>query len=304
MRVTSVDATATVADLLEGVARGHDLGTPTASPARLPLGMRPLDDELHGGLRPGTLVTLAGRPGVGKTAITMQWARHLAQTGHTVVYACYEHDPGDLLERLRLADRVDEPTHDPVLRDDMATYGHRMHLLRGGSSPPGLAELDAILAEHPPCTAAGLVLVVDYLQRVPGHRGRAEEDRVALAVETLKTMALQRRAAVVAVVASDREGLTAPRLRLHHLRGSTAIAYESDVVLVLDEKQRVVSHVHLAYDPLRAQEFGREVVLTIEKNRTGPAPVDMEFRKDLARYRFHPDGRFVADRLVDERVEG
>jgi hypothetical protein len=41
-------------------------------------------------------------------------------------------------------------------------------------------------------------------------------------------------------------------------------------------------------------------VFSIEKNRDGPAQVDMEFRKDFPNYRFEPQGRFVAEQLVDD----
>jgi replicative DNA helicase len=60
-----------------------------------------------------------------------------------------------------------------------------------------------------------------------------------------------------------------------------------------------VSKAHLAFDPVRAEQFKRWVVLSIEKNREGAPDLNVEFRKDLASYRFDPDGGFVAESLVD-----
>ena len=41
---------------------------------------------------------------------------------------------------------------------------------------------------------------------------------------------------MIAIVAADKEGLKAARLRNHHLRGSSAINYEADIILILNEK--------------------------------------------------------------------
>src|SRR5690606_39762892 len=65
----------------------------------------------------------------------------------------------------------------------------------------------------------------------------------------------------------------------HHFRGSTALAYEADVVLVLNDKLSVVSKVHLAYDTTRHDEFRDHVVFSVEKHRNGTAGVDLEDRK-------------------------
>jgi replicative DNA helicase len=60
-------------------ARGGPLAT----------GFTPLDTVLQGGLRPGTLTVLAGKPGRGKTITALQWARHIAASGTPVVFACF-----------------------------------------------------------------------------------------------------------------------------------------------------------------------------------------------------------------------
>jgi hypothetical protein len=91
-------------------------------------------------------------------------------------------------------------------------------------------------------------------------------------------------------------------MRLHHLRGSSALAYEADVVLTLNEKMQAVAKVHLSYDPGRAEEFRHWVVFGLEKRRSGIAHVDMEFRKDFASYRFEAAGRYVEEKLIDERI--
>ena len=120
--------------------------------------------------------------------------------------------------------------------------------------------------------------------------------------EALKELALGVEASPsCAVAAADRLGLISKRLRLHHMRGSTALAYEADAAVILNEKVAVVAKAHLAYDSTRAKEFRRQVVFTVEKNRNGPSDIDLEFDKDFANYRFDPAGGWVARAAVGRR---
>ena len=298
--------------------------------AAIPTGFQPLDQELNGGLLPGTLTLLGGAPGSGKTITALQWARNIARSGRSCMYACYEHDDRDLLLRL-LSLEVALLSHGeftdgdagralrkvaageaelstvisahPVVAtayDNIAGYGENLWFLRALGTYHGVEELDAILAAAPEVPS---ILFVDYLQKMSVRPEPPDEAaKVTVIAEALKELSLVRRLPIVAIVAADRTSLDAQRLRLHHLRGSSALAYESDVVILLNEKRRVVSKAHLAYDPLRAEAFNHYVVFTIEKNRHGTAMTDMEFRKDFANYRFEAEGRFVAERLVDERL--
>src|SRR5437867_10962636 len=151
--------------------------------------------------------------------------------------------------------------------------------------------------------SSNVVLFVDYLQKVAVHpEPPVESEKVTRTTEALKDLALTMKIPVVCVVAADKEGLKSRRLRLHHLRGSSALAYEADVALILNNKFDTVSKVHLAYDPVRAETFKDWVVFTIEKNRGGPNLLDIEFKKHFLHYRFNPDGGLVAEKLIAERV--
>ena len=68
-----VDRRATVREVVESA------GKPT--PGAVPTGIGPLDDLLDGGLRPGTLTLIAGRPGQGKTALALAIAGNIADLG-------------------------------------------------------------------------------------------------------------------------------------------------------------------------------------------------------------------------------
>ncbi len=299
--------------------------------ATLPTGFDPLDRVLEGGLRTGDLALVGGLPGSGKTILTLQWARQLARGGATVVYACYEHDEASLVSRLLLAEAGELiPTGDgspsgrirallqavsagratleeAVAEDDLlgaareqvGAYADRLWLVRASGTSTDLESLEQMVAAP---RGGPVVLFVDYLQKVPAP-GADEVQRVTTVVEGLKEIALTWGALVVAIAAGDQAGLDSRRLRLHHLRGSAALAYEADVVVLLNEKYPAVAKAHRAYDPVRAEAFKQEMVFTVEKNRDGRSAVNVEFRKDFEHYRFVPTGDYVSERLVDEVPE-
>ena len=296
-------------------------------------GFEPLDGFLSGGLRPGELTLLGGPQGLGKTTFALQVARHVLAGGHPVLYVSYEHDAVNLLERLVAAEAGERAGRDAAslkavralvegdgtaasLSDKLAeTPGgaealasisadlDRLHVLRGGvsTSIPDIAAAAAAIADrevrHP-------LVVIDYVQKVATSMSAHEEElRMAQVAGELKDLALTAAAPVFAISASDAVGIAeGKRLRTQHLRGASALAYEADAVLVLNEKFAVVARHHLVYGSSNAERFRNYAVLTIEKNRGGMAGVDMEFRKRFDQARYERDGELVAEQLVDSRV--
>jgi replicative DNA helicase len=293
-------------------------------------GFSPLDRVLGGGLHPGALTIIGGAPGVGKTILGLQWARNIARDGQHVVYVCYEHEESELLLRLVSMEAAElDPELADTLRQGLATsaasagsglrtiladagvgeevlkrldaYSERLHLVRASGAHTSAAELDRYVRDLQPHRP---VLFVDYLQKVNVvPEPPTESEKVTKVAEALKDLALEERIPVVAIAATDMAGLQTRRVRMHHFRGSSALVFESDVAIVMNDKSKAVSKVHLAYDPIRAATFRDWVVFTIEKNRGGPALVDLEHKKDFSHFRFDPEGGMVSDQLVDERME-
>ena len=292
-----------------------------------------LDDVLGGGLQSGDLALVAGPPGVGKTVAALQWARDAALSGERVLFVCYEHDPDTLLLRLlalELGSRAGAEIQARQTIQDLARgasdrRGLEAHLHQSPSGEAALAELRRYadnlvlvgasgarttvteindLIEHGADGEAATAAFIDYLQKVAMvPEPEFEAEKVTRTVEGLKDLALRWEIPVVLLSAVDAAGMTAQRLRLHHLRGSSAIAFEADVVLMLNDKEKAVSKVHLTYDTVRAHSFRNWTVMSVEKNRGGPNLVDLEFEKDFAHFRFDPDGGFVAEQLVSERLD-
>ncbi len=96
---------------LTGVARKPvRLGDVVASGAsRTPTGLAEFDRVLGGGLVRGSLVLLAGEPGIGKSTLLLQAAASLSTSGHSVLYACGEESAEQVklrAERIGAADAI------------------------------------------------------------------------------------------------------------------------------------------------------------------------------------------------------
>ncbi|NUO91636.1 MAG: AAA family ATPase [Dermatophilaceae bacterium] len=294
-------------------------------------GFPALDDTLTGGFRAGELVLLGGPQGNGKTTIGMQFVRNAVAAGRTALFFSYEHEAQTLFERLvsmEAAERIPgevatvhevrralESESGGLTLEDvlaplpgalpalfaLADFGERLHIHESNTSTT-LAEIRRIVDEVAQQTGEAPLVLVDYLQKVPIREAR-DDDAVTAAAEGLKELALQAGVPVVAVAAADKASLGAGRrMRIHDLRGSSALAYESDIVLILSEKVDIVARDHLIYDLGNAQRFSDWCVVTVEKNRHGRAGVELEFHKDFTHGRFHTDGQEVKERLIDERV--
>ena len=298
-------------------------------------GFDPLDKHLTGGMRSGELVLLGGPQGLGKTTWVMQVARNIARSGRQVVVFSFEHDLESLLVRLvaleaghlagiaapninriratfeamdgrtgSLTERLANTESGVQAVEVVQEYADRMHLVRSTGSSTGLSAVATAIDEVVDSTGEQPLVVVDYLQKLHvSQRYGDDADRVTQIVEGLKDLALERDVPVLAVVASDMDGLAAgKRMRVHNLRGSSALAYEADTVLMLNHKYDVVARHHLVYNTGNMERFKNWAVLSVEKNRNGRDGGAMEFMKRFEQARFETTGRLVTEQLVDERV--
>jgi len=294
--------------------------------AIIPTGFEPLDSVLNGGLRTGGLALIGGIPGIGKSVTALQWARSAAAHGVTTVYACYEHDVSTLLTRLLLLEvgELAQASHeaaDPELRravaeavlshgdiDDiiadslvlraakarLAGYGDVLYLHQASPTEVDVSALERLVISK---TDGPALLIVDHIQKVRTDTdGTVGIDDVAA---QLKGLAMRRGVAVVGVVGAEGAALGRRRIRLQHLQDAAGLGYEADLVIMMNEKLTAVSRRHTAYDTLRADEFRSRIVFSIEKNRAGPAQIDLDHRKDFVHYRIDPNGSVLEEQLVD-----
>ena len=308
----------------------------------LPLGFDQIDRVIGGGLMRGELVLLGGAQGIGKTIFALQSARNLAlNEKQYAFYVSYEHPETHLLQRLLCMESIDvvaqEYQHGLRMRDlrnivltkragegrsqglyqilqghalarrslqQVAEYANRLIVMKGNPVSTSLQALRSLTHRLVRSCDGNLVLFVDYLQKVSVDPLKTvdENDKITIVVEGLKDLALSLNIPVFAVVAADREGLRAKRLHLHHLRGSSALDYECDIAIIMNNKYYIISKDHIAFDPYKAESYRNWVVFTLEKNRAGKAMNDLEFELRSEYFCFNPLGRVVEQRLVDEKL--
>ena len=305
----------------------------------VPLGFTPLDKTIGGGLRPGELLLIGGAQGTGKTTAGLQMARNVAASGQaSVLYLCFEHDEPYLLNRLialesalahlpqktgavkiqdvrkeilgtwsASAGETPNLATNPRLRpslDRIARYGQNLFLLRGSATASTIDNIRKLVQQYRELAGdRRLMVIVDYLQKVPQiPEPDTETEKVTFVVNGLKDIALSEGVPMIAIVAADKEGLKASRLRNFHLRGSSAINYEADIILILNEKYQIVAKVNIEFNPYQAQRFRDWVILSVEKNRGGQDNVDLEFEKHFEYSCFDPNGRTVQEKLIEERL--
>lgn len=325
---------ATLAEVMREVESSYADGS-SASMRPVATGFCPLDEILNGGVRAGELLVIGGPFGVGKTIWGLQVARNAVFNDPALhaMYICYEHDRSHLLARLlclesaelglredaltlrRLTDmevsnegqgmmsRLRRMPRYARILESLEVYADRLILVKASGDHSTLQAVRGWVHEAGQ-ERGRLLVVVDYLQKIPLDRStlEVETETTTYLTQGLKEMAMAEEVPVITIAASDREGLKSRRMRLQDLRGSSALQYEADVGLILNNKFAIVSREHMIYNTAQAEGMRNWVVMSVEKNRAGRSAVDMEYLLDAAHFRIVPTGDFVRERLVDERV--
>jgi replicative DNA helicase len=263
--------------------------------------------EALAGLRRGFYYGLAGAPRRGKTNFALHIAAHVARNhGVPVLFYSWEQTARVLAARLAAREaRLDpvavlggSPSLEPRLRqaaDRLRGYGSRIFLVEAGrqDTPDRIrARARSLMRES---QTGELVLVIDYLQKVPLDQPvddwRARTDLVSTA---LAELSLELDIPVLAISPLDKEGCRLDerppeeredgsrspyeRPTMHHCVGAGDLEYDLDVALVLAKdweatrelRQMLESQARAAGgDPDEVPEVDI-VTLHIDKNRDAP----------------------------------
>ncbi len=290
-----------------------------------------LDPLIGGGMRAGSLVLLAGPQGLGKSTFALQVARNNAATGRPVIFFSYEHDAEDITQKLIAMEAGELDESDQVrvnsirsIFDDLwvsslehrlesvpcgvealarvSHYSEMLFVHRSTGTRTDLAAIQNAIEAVRELSGTTPLVIVDYLQKVKTQHPD-EDDSSTEIVEGLKDLAIDINAPVLAIAAAEKAALrSGKRMRASDLRGSSALAYEADVVLVLNNKFDIVARHHLTYDLSNAERFRDFAVLTVEKNRFGRDGVVLQFRTRFDQGRYEQEGTEVKEQLIDERV--
>lgn len=206
-------------------------------------GFPDLDRRLGGGLAEGSLVILAGRPSMGKTALALQVAYNVAEHGHTALVCSQEMQDTQLIDRaVSFVGRVPLAsllTGEGMTADDHDKY--RAALSRISAAPLFLDEQGALKPADVRRKARkvknkrGLaVLVIDYLQLMVGDKdGENRTREVTQITQDLKALAKELCCCVIALSQLNRQVESRPNKRpiMSDLRESGSIEQDADVIL-------------------------------------------------------------------------
>lgn len=235
------------------------------------------------GFKPGELIILAARPGIGKTALALNWVLAVTEYGGSAGVFSLEMPKAQLWERL-VAAQAGVDVRAMVANQDRAAWhkigNAKLELDERGiwiedrssiTAQEIITETDSLLAR----SSNLRLLVVDYLGLVGGGSAKASEtQRLAEITRGLKVLAKDRGVPVILLCQLNREveNRANGKPRLSDLRDSGAIEQDADVVMF----------IHRKMTELRNEKSAE---LLIAKQRSGPTgSIPLLFAPELTRY--------------------
>lgn len=208
----------------------------------LPTGLQALD-ELLDGLCPGRLYVVAGRPGMGKSILGLQFARHAVHAGSSAGVWTLEMPYDEYVTRLWAAERdipyrkIQMAQLDPGEWGALADVVQKMNdaqMWIDDTEALNITELLSRARTLHRLHGLGLI-VVDYLGLMHGDRKLTREREVAVIVMALKSLAKKLKIPVVLLAQLNRtlESRSDKRPILSDLRESGGVEQDADVVLML-----------------------------------------------------------------------
>jgi replicative DNA helicase len=285
----------------------------------LATGLRDLDSKM-GGLQASDLVIIAGRPGMGKTALATNIAYNIAKAhrgetradghiqtidGGIVGFFSLEMSAEQLATRI-IAERTGIPSstirRGGITEADFETIKdvsiELQHLPFYVDETGGLTVAQLAARARRLKRQRGLdVLFIDYIQLLQGSSRRAQEGRVQEVTEittSLKALAKELNVPVVALSQLSRqvENRDDKKPQLSDLRESGSIEQDADVVLFVfreeyylsNKEPRPGSEEHLKWQTEMAAVHGKAEII-IGKQRHGPTgTVQLQFEAAVTRF--------------------
>ena len=245
-----------------------------------PLGVMtgfPRIDECLLGLRPGQMVVIGARPGVGKPSFALNLMTNAAFNGASVAMFSLEMSKVEIAQRLLAANaRVGlQEIRSARIRNEQWPQ-----ILQATND---LSQLDIMIDDTPGTTVTEIrakarrilrgkklgLVIIDYLQLISppsgGHRADSRATEVSEMSRGIKIMAKDLEVPVVALSQLNRtvENRTGKRPQLSDLRESGSIEQDADIVALLD---RSMNEDEAARDD---RPDMNETTFIIAKNRSG-----------------------------------
>jgi len=260
-----------------------------------PCGFRDLDD-LTAGMHQGDLIIIAGRPSMGKSALTLNMTENFCiETGKAAAFFSLEMSKEQLALRL-LCGRARISSHKlrtgkmpesdwPKLTTAAGPLSEAKFYI-DDTPAMSVLQMRAKARRLASQTDLGLV-VIDYMQMMSGSRyAENRQQEISQISRGLKGLAKELKVPVVACSQLSRMVETRggdKRPQLSDLRESGAIEQDADVVMFVYRQEYYLTNQERE-DPRHADAIGKAEII-LAKQRNGPTgTVTLSFLKDYARF--------------------
>ncbi len=233
------------------------------------------------GLRPGQMVVVGARPGVGKTSFALNLCVNAAAEGASVAFFSLE------MSKIEIAQRLLSAQAKIGLMDIRSANIRDNQWPQILEATQDLSKLDIMIDDTPGTTVTEIrakarrmlhgkekgLVIIDYLQLLSAPAGTNRNDNRATIVgdmsRGIKIMAKDLGVPVVALSQLNRvvEGRTGKRPQLSDLRESGSIEQDADIVILLDRSMTDEEAERNDRPDKDVTEF------IIAKNRSGPLAV-------------------------------
>lgn len=240
-------------------------------PNLLPTPYKSLNQYINGGFKPGQLITIGARPGVGKTVVATNCAAQACAEGKKVLLFSLEMSKKEMMKRLAACHgnlqlkyftaqekNAEIRARIQQVKEDMSKWDIDIR----DDSDISMEFIRAV-AQQKEMTGGVDLVIIDYLQLIStkGLYTKSRQEAVAEISRSCKNLARQLNAPVMILVQVNRETKGEDENKLPSMadiRESGAIAADSDIVLILHRKPRDDSS-----DP--------RALFILDKNRAGQA---------------------------------
>ena len=248
-------------------------------------------DKITTGLHEGNLIILAARPAMGKTALALNIAKHVAVQEHkpTVIFSL-EMGAEELIERIVASEGMVPGYH---LKTGNLSTDEWKRIVQAQSNlydtPIFVNDTAGIRISEIRSKARKLsqemgslgIIIIDYLQLITGSKGENRQQIVSEISRELKILAKDLRVPVIALSQLSRsvEQRQDKRPMLSDLRESGSIEQDADIVAFL------YRDAYYQKEQADSQEANNVTELIMEKNRHGSlGTVKLYFHKEYTKF--------------------
>lgn len=223
----------------------------------LPTGFPKIDRWFRGGVRPGEVCVIGGRPAQGKTALGLNILEAAAKAGHRVALVSAEMSPEGIVRRM-MGPSIN--SGDPEIAyynakqqaERIRRLGIPIVNLTSGSLGEMRRHVRTLVR-----TKGIEAVAVDYLQLLHTDQPAKEYERISTASVAIKRMAREFDIAVFNLAQINRDGGRRERPSMSDLKGSGQIEQDADSVILI-------------HNPIAVGDQDDPPELIVAKQRNGP----------------------------------